>query len=425
MRPGLGDRVAQRTPQAVSPVPAGSLGAIAMPAEGGQQSTFRERGVRALRNHWLTVIRYVAALMVVIHHMIFLRELGPGHFAYEVNRSGFSGVTLFFILSGIVLSMSYHDRIKSGGSILSFYWARLTRIVPLWFIVSLPLFVRTGFNGEHLLSYVTFTQAWATDDAAVWAYLAVAWTLSVEMFFYLVFPLLAIIGKFLSRWKLAGPVFLLVGLGIAIGGALYYELRGATGELKGEFGHYRMLYHFPPMRLGDFITGIGLFYLFKDFKILRHGWWACIALGLAATIVVIYRTDEELWAWDAAFIGPFALLLFGLLCAPSSLTERTPKLLILLGEASFALYLIHQYYVIPNFQNFYGPPTENMLAAGITVTVIATCLSIGLFMAFERPVMHLLRNPGRIFARKRRNDDEALAETPPARGTDPAPGTQA
>lgn len=375
-----------------------------------------------MRNHWLTVIRYVAALMVVVHHMIFLRELGPGHFAYEVNRSGFSGVTLFFILSGIVLSMSYHDRIKSGGSVLAFYWARLTRIVPLWFLVSLPLFVRTGFSGEHLLPYVTFTQAWATEDAVVWAYLAVAWTLSVEMLFYLVFPLLAIIAKFLARWKLAGPVLLLVGLSIAIGGALYYELRGAAGELKGEFGHYRMLYHFPPMRLGDFITGIGLFYLFKDFKVLRHGWWAYIALGFAATIAVIYQTDEELWAWDAAFIGPLGLLLFGLLCAPSSLTERTPKLLILLGEASFALYLIHQFYVIPNFQNLYGPAKDNMLAAGITITVIATCLSIGLFMAFERPVMHLLRNPQKLFSRKRSADIETPASAAPTRVAEPAAG---
>lgn len=377
---------------------------------------------RALRNHWLTVIRYVAALMVVSNHMIFLRELGPGHFAYEVSRSGFSGVTLFFILSGIVLSMSYHDRIKSGASVLAFYWARLTRIVPLWFIVSLPLFVRSGFSGEHFLSYVTFTQAWATEDAAVWAYLAVAWTLSVEMFFYLVFPLLAIIAKFLSRWKLAGPVLLLVGLGIAVGGALYYELRGAAGELKGEFGHYRMLYHFPPMRVGDFITGIGLFYLFKDFKILRHGWWAYTAFGVAASIAVIYQTDEELWAWDAAFLGPFSLLLFGLLCAPSSLTERTPKLLILLGEASFALYLTHQFYVIPNFQNLYGPAKENMLAAGITITVIATCLSVGLFMAFERPVMQLLRTPQRLFARRRNVDDEALAKAALTRATEPAAG---
>jgi peptidoglycan/LPS O-acetylase OafA/YrhL len=356
------------------------------------------------RNHWLTVVRFFAALWVVIHHMSFLREATPSsNLVHQLSISGFAGVTLFFVLSGVVLAMSYDGKVGSPSGILKFYWARLTRIVPLWFLVSFPILFRKDFQGEGFLEYVTFLQAWSPNILIAYGYLAVAWTLSVEMFFYLVFPLVAFVASILHRTKLAGPILIVAGLAIPITAAVYYDnsALGDIGGMSDALSSHRVLYRLPLLRLGDFIAGIGLYYLWKEAPQLRRAWPFYIALGIVGIAFVVAITDEGTWAWDAAWIGPFALLLFGLLCAPQSLTDRAPKLAILLGEASFALYLIHQAYIIPQYQGLYGTAAGHPIAAALTVASISICLSIGLFMAFERPVMNFLRNPFRAIAAPR------------------------
>jgi len=315
-------------------------------------------------------------------------------------RSGFAGVSLFFTLSGVVLAMSYEGKVDSVGGVARFYWARLTRIVPLWFLVSFPILFLKNFEGEGYFEFITFTQAWSLDRSISFGYLAVAWTLSVEMFFYAVFPLLAWIAGALHKAKIAGIVLVLVGVAIPICGVLFYLL-ARTGAIEGvpiSISPHWLLYRLPAMRLGDFITGIGLFYLAKEIPALRRIWYVFVALGLAGVVAAVWATDAGPWTWDAVWIVPFSLLLFGLLVAPQTLTEKTPRLAIILGEASFALYLIHHRFIIPFYAPMYGDPVQHPIAASVSIVVIAICASIGLFIAFERPVMSILRNPFRTFS---------------------------
>jgi peptidoglycan/LPS O-acetylase OafA/YrhL len=117
---------------------------------------------------------------VVLHHISWIPTVFKETSIFnELHRSGHCGVTLFFILSGVVLSMGYNDRVRTARQVLSFYWARIARIVPLWLVISLPVIAA----GSAPLEYLLMVQAWSGDASVTFSGVAVAWTLSVEFFF--------------------------------------------------------------------------------------------------------------------------------------------------------------------------------------------------------------------------------------------------
>src|SRR5690242_11077718 len=145
----------------------------------------------------LTFARFAAALLVYLCHFGDPEKLSAccgRNFAILI-QNGYSGVTFFFILSGFVLAFVYLDSFAklSVGGIAEFYFFRAARILPLWFFLSLPFILGAVRSHQvaHLLPYITFTQAWSRDSQIAFGYIGVAWTLSVEMFFYLLFPLVA------------------------------------------------------------------------------------------------------------------------------------------------------------------------------------------------------------------------------------------
>ena len=149
----------------------------------------------------LNGLRFVAALAVVFFHFATKIE-GYGH-APVVVRSliseGPAAVAFFFILSGFVLA---HRYLENGAQIeepANFYWSRFTRLYPAYilaFLLFLPLAVVKYLHGpgNHQTFFLAASlsglmlQAW-TPLAQAWN--GPSWSLSVEAFMYVVFPLLA------------------------------------------------------------------------------------------------------------------------------------------------------------------------------------------------------------------------------------------
>lgn len=145
-------------------------------------------------------LRAVAVLSVIIFHADFLNVL-PG---------GFTGVDIFFVISGYVISQSLSARSNRGfGEYLAdFYRRRLLRIVPALLLVLLvcslvsAMFVpqawlsmqndRTGLAAFFGMS--NFVLAWASDTyfspSTLLNPYTHTWTLAVEEQFYLIFPLI-------------------------------------------------------------------------------------------------------------------------------------------------------------------------------------------------------------------------------------------
>lgn len=138
----------------------------------------------------LTSIRFFAAMYVVLYHLQFGFNQRPmiSHFM----RSGYTGVTLFFVLSGFILAYNY-PVVRSARE---FWIARFARIYPVYFLSLVLMLVQpTTRHAPHLIAGCildfTLTQAWWIPLSG--AINLAAWTLSVEAFFYAVFP-------FISPW---------------------------------------------------------------------------------------------------------------------------------------------------------------------------------------------------------------------------------
>jgi hypothetical protein len=206
------------------------------------------------------------------------------------------------------------------------------------------------------------------------------------------FPIIAVAANSLHRKKRAGIILILIGIAIPAGGVLFFALT-PYGTIQGgddPMSPHRWLYRMPIIRLGDFILGIGLYYLWREAPRLSRYWLAFTLAGLLGFAGVIWKVDQEFWSYDAAFILPFSMLIFGLLSAPESIRRSPPKELIILGNASFALYLIHQSYIIPYYQGLMGAPANHPYASLTVIIVIASAASVGFYMLVERPAQLFL-----------------------------------
>lgn len=340
----------------------------------------------------LTVARFVAALLVYLHHSL-PDEYTTLHYAFlqRVFNNGYVGVSFFFIVSGFVLAASNLDRLGelTIRHTLSFYWKRIARIVPLWLVVSSPFIVSAvHFHSHALLPFLTFTQAWSSDINITFGLLAVAWTLSVEMFFYASFPFFAALLRWLPG-KSTGPWLIVAGLGIPAVGMIYFLAHPQLAVLDGTspLSPHRWLYRFPVARLGEFLAGIGV-YLTVRRGVIRAG-AAWLFVGLGVFTFALFEVMGHLTPGGAFWVFPYAVLFTGIVLFLAALETRghaiTAKTPILLGEASFAFYLIHQAYMKSLLYPAMATVSVNQRVSQAFVLLLTIAVSVGLFLLVETP----------------------------------------
>lgn len=136
----------------------------------------------------ITFTRFLAAIAIVIFHY------GEGAFVYkikyisEIFAKANIGVSYFFILSGFIMIVAYHSKEKIN--YFDFYRNRVARIYPLYVIgLLLYLFTRsqeTAFS--PIIAYLAGVQSWFPGKVLILNF--PGWSISVEFFFYLIFPFL-------------------------------------------------------------------------------------------------------------------------------------------------------------------------------------------------------------------------------------------
>jgi len=174
-------------------------------------------------------LRGVAIAMVVLYHYFSFHLTAPKgtlvwYLAYP-TRFGWSGVDLFFVLSGFLIGGILFDAKGSKNYFQVFYVRRLLRIVPVYYLLLILFFSSVAWFGVHpsvlwpwklgenlpRFTYFLFLQnIWAAIYGVLGsAPLAVCWSLGVEEQFYLTLPLLI---RFFSRERirfLAAEIILL------------------------------------------------------------------------------------------------------------------------------------------------------------------------------------------------------------------------
>lgn len=167
----------------------------------------------------LQTLRFIAALMVVWAHaaQVAFDATGSGGFIpHELAIVGRSGVDIFFVLSGVVIT-----RTAQGLTAAQFAWRRIRRIMPIYLACCVPaslIIIKTGFGWREALATLLL---WPATDVMTQPLIPVAWTLCFEMLFYASVTLLLLDRRWsyvlLGGYGLAfllrplGPLFQFVG----------------------------------------------------------------------------------------------------------------------------------------------------------------------------------------------------------------------
>lgn len=184
----------------------------------------------------LTGLRAVAAGWVVLYHFRGLADpyLGQLPLVRTLITVGWTGVELFFVLSGLVITLAYIDQVGTRPTprvVGTFLYNRFARVWPAWAVVTVVMagylwaMRRGGLDTDllaphpvadaaHLLRQLTMTQLWGTDDIRAGSYVLPGWSISAEWAAYVAFPLLAVLIRPLRSLP-AGVLLLLAVLAIS------------------------------------------------------------------------------------------------------------------------------------------------------------------------------------------------------------------
>ncbi len=341
----------------------------------------------------LTGVRAAAALAVVLHH-IGLPNSAPEPLRNLV-QSGYIGVPLFFMLSGLVLAWNYSTlTVSSPGRLWRFYVARIARVMPLYWVVLIYLVLQRAAHDvpqESLWRHLLAIQAWSGDYAIGQAsYNPPGWSICVELFLYAVFPFAVPLIALLSRRFGVAGLLGLIAFAFAVQVflvALFTAEGWAFLSVKDPSSGHRWLYRNPLPRLSEFVIGVSLaFLLLRGFKLrTRVAGWVQAVCVVVVLVVAAAGPSHARWMlpafYGAMWTLPFAVLLLALAAAPGAWLSRffATRALVTLGTASYAVYLTHR-----PLLSFLGKDRGSMLDhpatwaayAGVLV-VAALCLLIG------------------------------------------------
>lgn len=362
----------------------------------------------------LTSLRFFAALLVLFSHLVFLEHSGNAFLSglYDLFfRQGTCGVTFFFILSGFILTHAYERALKEGEiPVATYLFRRVMRVFPLHLMV-----------GSAFLAYLLLKQdaivwravplnfallhSWFMDPLIHYSLNGPSWSLSDELFFYLLFPLLVKANARLLQWLfLAGMLAILAGACFA---ALYVDGYSPFADW--------IFYVFPVTRLFEFIAGM----------LLCRAWragigrsWATsgtemlLVLLIAAVMVSVeWFAVPLVFRYQLAFLPPMAALILvfahGGGIFSRLLRNRTLQLL---GEASFALYLIHRP-MITFLERWAGRGAASDSGLAAAMLLLAVCASVAVFLFLDQPLQRWLRHRqfGNWFAARKGRIDSRRA----------------
>lgn len=311
----------------------------------------------------LDSIRGIAATSVVIHHLLLMPTFLAAfpHNAWincSFFRSAWLLVDLFFVLSGMVMALSYVENDFTRFSLREFMVRRLARVYPLHIVMLLANLVfrllRIGlvmagvvvaapaaFEVNNAYSFglnVLLLHSMGFIDYLSWN--APSWSISVEFCTYLVFGLIVL---FALRMRSLSWFYVLSGL-LAVGSLVFiiFVLEKKSIELQTDFGLLRCFV--------GFFLGV-LMVRIVDRLPAKPGPAAQGALQFVAMIASIVLVSLAEANPAATFLAPvmFAIFLGSLLAFPDALLVPrilVAKPLVWLGRRSYSIYMVHALVVL-------------------------------------------------------------------------------
>lgn len=339
---------------------------------------------------WIQVLRGVAALLVVLLHATGNVRLSLDQsFLFGIFEFGGAGVDIFFVISGYIITYTSYKYLGERSYIPVFLQKRFVRIYPTYWIIAggfilvqilLPQYYNSGYNlsGSNLLNTFLLTPGHQMVNG-------VSWTLTNELFFYLLF-----IGAFFVGNKRMLATFTILVMAVTLAAGILTD--GANLE-----NPWLSLLIFP-MNL-EFYMGVlaGLWLAHSP----RINSKLMIAAGLlllaggAALILNGYDPFMNRFTRVLYFGVPSFLLLIGLVSGEKNgKLPNPPQVLQKLGDASYSLYLLHLPLLVAACKILGRFSIGNTLIVHLVImaVIVLICIfSYYFFIWVEKPMIRLVR----------------------------------
>lgn len=340
----------------------------------------------------LQVLRAVAALLVVAFHLSLRgRELLGRDLAHGTLDFGAAGVDVFFVLSGFIIYSVHRRDIGRPSEGRSYILKRIIRVYPIYWLVTLvalPIYL-AGYGVATKRSAAVIAKSFLLipQNPGVFPVVNVGWTLSYEMFFYVMFLLLIVLPRpfAVGLWALwLIPTTIVTALII--------------GDVWQPPVNLLFTFLLDGRNL-EFLLGIAVGWAVSRFTIRRPG-----LLVLAGSVVFLgvgVWITQSRWLLDnvtghplVLFGLPAALVVLGMAAADMRSDRRPPEAAVRLGDASYVLYLVHFGLITGAYFAFRGVGLAGSKAFEPYVVLVAIGVCVAAYLTFrivERPMLERLR----------------------------------
>ena len=283
-------------------------------------------------------LRGFAALAVVVHHTggYVKRYFEPTLLFGDKFSIGFAGVDLFFVISGFIIHFTSKNYLNNPSKLKEYLKKRFIRVYPIYWIITTILFVSSWLIVEILDKNIFSIGYPNTLIAYIQTYLLiplhfainpVTWTLSYELFFYLCFAILIISKR----------LWIIPALILAV--SFYNIFINIPEIVEVKLNYFNFIfsgYNF------EFMFGFLIYPLHEKIKLSN----IISVILLIISILIIALFGYDIGDYDSynrvlTFGLPSGLILLSLLNLENNNAISFPKITLTLGDASYALYLIH------------------------------------------------------------------------------------
>jgi peptidoglycan/LPS O-acetylase OafA/YrhL len=326
-------------------------------------------------------MRFFAALWVLLFHLRI--HLGsPKPLVLErLLQAGPLAMSFFFVLSGFILAVSSLGK-EPWADYSGYLWRRASRIYPIYLTYLILFWSVIGFAGNlgskpvrtvALLGVtdLTLSNAWFPQLFLGGFGRDGSWSLSVEVFFYALFPLVLMHARQLSDKVLLRAIYWSVGLA-AVGPILgkYLPGQGVIPET--------VYYSLPIYRLPEFTAGVfyAVWILRNPSRLPTGKTVVWTLLGLVLYLCLAARALP--YAGNDIVLVPALLVLFGyFLREDSSWLARalSTRPMVFLGEISFGIYLMQIFTINLYLQPGHGAEWLGGAAGCLGLTILLAAIS--------------------------------------------------
>ena len=314
----------------------------------------------------IQALRAFAALLVVVFHSagswndrLALTPINPAYWGNTL-----AGVDLFFVISGFVMGVTTPGLMGLPNKAGVFLWRRIIRIVPLYWIFTTLTIMRLKFGPGS--AHIAIKGWWPVVASYLFIpsphtqvmpipILTVGWTLNFEMMFYVLFA-------FALFWEIPLLWFLAPALG-GIATVGWFERHSAA--LSGS--------PISPLVL-EFLFGVVIarFTLRRRLPGQAVGWLLLLGGGAVLLTLPASALGDRALSWGL----PAAAVVTGAVTLEGRLGRRWPRWLLELGNASYAIYLVHTFLVsiiwtVLLRMHLQGPSTLGLMVGAALVLSMA------------------------------------------------------